>query len=509
MSEQSAGHPPTAGQDRSPFLQEPTGVPNLDLVLGGGLPRGALVILMGAPGSGKTTMANQMAFAAAARGRRVLVLTALSEPTSKLLEHLRGFRFFDMELVGDAIQFLSLEHFLAQGLEATSAALIDTARAERADFVVLDGFRGVPGVDLDPQRARQFLYDIGTALSLRGATTVITSEANPRDPAFYPELTTADVIVGLYFTLEDVRHQRGIEAVKIRGGEPLPGLHSLSLNAEGITVYPRLESRVAFATPAQRADQGQQEKLSALARAAFNLPELDALLGGGLVRHTSTLLAGSLGTGKTLLALHFTLAGVQAGEPVVFLGFRETEAQLQYRAESVGIGDRWRTALAPGGGLTLLRFDPVEVDPDRVADQLLSTLDHNRAQRLVVDSLAELEAAVREHGTGKRLRNYLAALLVALRTRGVTVLAIKETRAAVATDLGFTADAIAVLAENVLLLQQLPEAARLRRVLAVVKTRFSAHDTGLREFVITAEQGIRVLPAGTGGADLATGQGHA
>lgn len=505
MSEQSADRTPRSNQQRWTSPHQPTGVANLDLVLGGGLPRGALVIVMGPPGSGKTTLANQIAFAAAARGQRVLVLTALSEATSKLLEHLRGFRFFDLELVGDAIQFLSLEHFLAQGLDATSAALIDTAKSERADYVVLDGFRGVPGVDLDPQRARQFLYDVGTALSLRGTTTIITSEANPRDPAFYPEVTTADMIVGLYFTLEDVRHLRGLEAVKIRGGEPLPGLHSLSLNAEGITIYPRLEARIAQAEAARGPDRREQERLGALSRASFDLPELDALLTGGLVRHTSTLLAGSLGTGKTLLALHFALSGVQAGERVVFLGFRETEAQLQYRAESVGIGEHWRAALAPGGGLILLRYDPVEVDPDRVADQLLRVLDVNHAQRLIVDSLAELEAAVREHGTGKRLRNYLAALLVAIRDRGVTMLAIKETPEALATDVGFTADAPSVLAENVLLLQQVSDGTRVRRVLAVVKTRFSAHAPGLREFAITADQGIHVLPVATSTAELSPG----
>src|SRR5437764_3758225 len=73
---------------------DPTGVPNLDGVLGGGLPRGALMLVVGAPGSGKTTLALQMAFAAARAGRRVLILTALSEPTNKLIAHLRTFTFF-------------------------------------------------------------------------------------------------------------------------------------------------------------------------------------------------------------------------------------------------------------------------------------------------------------------------------------------------------------------------------------------------------------------------------
>src|SRR5689334_11839785 len=141
---------------------DPTGVPNLDSVLGGGIPRGALVIVVGSPGSGKTTLANQLAFAAARRGRRAMVLTALSEPASKLIAHLRSFRFFDEDLVGDDIQFISLQQFLSGGLEATAREVVAAARRSEAGFVVLDGLRGVRGASADPQQARQFLYDVGT-----------------------------------------------------------------------------------------------------------------------------------------------------------------------------------------------------------------------------------------------------------------------------------------------------------------------------------------------------------
>jgi circadian clock protein KaiC len=268
----------------------------------------------------------------------------------------------------------------------------------------------------------------------------------------------------------------------------------LVLNAEGITVYPRLEARVASNAGAHAAGQDGQVDPGSRRRATFDLAELDALLMGGLTRHTSTLLAGSLGVGKTHLAVHFALAGVRTGEPTVFLGFRETAAQLQYRADSVGLGAFWRAALAPGGGLTLLRYDPLELDPDEVADHLLGVLDRTGAQRLVLDSLAELEAAVRERSTGKRLRNYLVAFLSALRVRGVTLLAVTETPQAIADNLSFAADAISVMAENVLVLQQISERGRLHHVLAVAKTRFSAHTAGLREFEITSDQGVRVLP---------------
>jgi len=97
-----------------PQSLEPTGVPQLDFVLVGGLPRGALVILLAPPGSGKPTLASQIAFAAANRGQRALFLTALSEPTIKLLEHLQGYRFFDRDLIGSTVHIFSLQQFLSQ-----------------------------------------------------------------------------------------------------------------------------------------------------------------------------------------------------------------------------------------------------------------------------------------------------------------------------------------------------------------------------------------------------------
>lgn len=496
---------------------EPTDVPNLDLLLGGGLLRGSLVIAIGPPGSGKTTLANQMAFAAARRGRTVLVLTALSEPTSKLLEHLRSYTFFDPDLVGESIQFLSLQQFLDRGLEATGAEIIAAARQNRAGFVVLDGFRGVRGAEVDPQMARQFLYDVGTTLSLQGATTLITSEANSHDPAFYPEMTTADVIIGLQHDLVGVRQYRGVEIIKVRGGAPLPGLHTLVLDAAGVTIFPRLETRVAAPLPSRRTSpdpgaavgippadpEGQQSGGSYsfaggsvepdAERVAFGLPELDALLHGGLTEHTSTLVGGTLGVGKTMLALHFVLEGLRKGEKALYLGFRETADQLVRRADAFDLGPELRAGLAAGGGLTLIRWEPIELNPDVIADRLLLLLERTGARRLVIDSVLELVRAVGETAHRERVHNYLAAMLAALRQRGVTTLFVTETSAAVAPDLDLTAQSISILAENVLLLQQVRYRRQLRRIVSVLKMRFSDYDVTSREFLIAPPDGVKVL----------------
>lgn len=499
-----------AGASNSSGRSITTGIPHLDMILGGGVPRGALVLVMGLPGSGKTTLASQIAFTAARAGQTALVLTALSESTSKLLEHLRAFSFFDPNLVGGPAQFLSLQGTLGQGLGATAETIIAEARRVRADLIMLDGFRGMRSVDTEPQAAREFLYTLGTTLGTLGITTLITSETDPRDPTFFPETTTADVILGLHYQLLGVRQYRGIEVIKARAVAPLPGLHSLTLGIDGIGVYPQLEERVSYATlgpdaqaqgaapqagsaPIADVEAETPSKAPLARRATFDLPELDAMLKGGIPRTTCTLLAGSLGVGKTLMALHWALAGVRAGEQTVFLGFREDREQLELAAEPFQIAPELERALQPRGGLIFLEAPPIKINADILADRLISELDKTGAKRLVVDSVAELERAILRGLDPGRLEDYLAAFLRAMRARRVTALLLKETDKALAATLDFSADPLSVLAENVLLLQQLPYRGQLHRILSILKLRFSDHDTTLREFRINAPMGVEVL----------------
>jgi circadian clock protein KaiC len=112
---------------------------------------------------------------------------------------------------------------------------------------------------------------------------------------------------------------------------------------------------------------------------------------------------------------------------------------------------------------------------------------------------------VEESSGAARVSNYLAALLASLRRRGVTLLAIKETPKVVTTQLDLSADTLTVLAENVLLLQQLAYRGQLHRVLSVLKMRFSSHDYSLREFVIDPPEGVRVLTPGESGREVLVG----
>jgi circadian clock protein KaiC len=450
--------------------------------------------VLGAPGSGKTTLAGQMAFAAARTGGQVLLLTALSEATSKLVSHLRDFSFFEESLLGDLIQVLSLQSALQQGQDATKDAVVEMVRQQKPHLVVLDGFQAVRGSLNDLQHARRFLYELSTTLHTLGVTLLVTSEIHPHDPTFFPESTAADVIVGLHFQVKGGRHVRGLEIIKARKAAPLSGIHTLQLGREGVHVTPRLEERVALEAATSRAAAAAQGAASGEIRAGLGVEGFDQLLSGGLPRATTTLLLGTAGVGKTLLGLHFLLEGIERGEPGLLVSFQETQARLLRLTSPFALGPRLREALQPERGLILLYLPALKLQADVVAEQMLATLERAEARRLVIDGVAVLEQAHARAGEAERAGEWLTALLIALQQRGITSVMTREIPQLFAAGTSFAAGPLAALSDNVLLCQQISLEGQFSRVFSVAKMRFSAFDPEGRAFRIVAPAGVEVLP---------------
>src|SRR5262249_36135394 len=125
--------------------------------------------------------------------------------------------------------------------------------------------------------------------------------------------------------------------------------------------------------------------------------------------------------GKTLFGVQFALEGVHAGQPSLFVSFRETADQLA----RTGRPFRWGAVLTEAlrsGALTVVRTPPVELRADVLADSLLALLDETRARRLVLDEIGVIERALVAEGYAYRFSDFVAALLEALRLRRVTAL---------------------------------------------------------------------------------------
>src|SRR3981081_2331407 len=82
-----------------------TGVRGLDEVLGGGIPEYSFNLIAGAPGSGKTTLSQQIMFALATPQRPALHFTVGGEPALKMLRYQQRFTFFDKAKVGRSVHY--------------------------------------------------------------------------------------------------------------------------------------------------------------------------------------------------------------------------------------------------------------------------------------------------------------------------------------------------------------------------------------------------------------------
>jgi|SRR5215217_1068043 len=473
----------------SPPQNFDTGIPSLNVLLAGGLPARQSIIVTGTPGSGKTVLCSQIAFEAAARGIPVVVVTVTSEPHDKLVEALSGFSFHRPELLGDMMFLISAYSALKRGAKEARDLLLQTVRERGARLLFIDGLRSIRDLWQDEARLREFLYELGIGLAALNCIGIFTTEYPLSRLMELPEATTMDGIVSVSIQSHGIRRLRRVEVVKLRGRPHLTGEHVMRLTTEGVDFLPRLEVTLSDAPEAPLDDE----------RRGFGLPELDSLMFGGFPSNSATLVAGSMGIGKTLLASHFAMDGARRGEKALFVSFFDSPERVIARAKRVGLDMRPEYE---SGMLEIINAPPTEVEADVLVRRVLQRIEERGVKRLVLDGLAELEHSIVEPG---RRRVFLASLALRLRQLGVTSVFSREVSKIVGTELDFSDSPVAILAENVLLLRFVELHGRLHRILSILKMRDSRYDSTMREFEV-ADSGIRVLAPVRSAQGLLTGQ---
>ncbi len=454
-----------------------TGVSGLDVILGGGFLRGGLYIIQGMPGTGKTTLANQVCFHHAAHDGFALYVTLLAEYHARMLQHLDAMTFFDASRIPDQISYLGGFGTLRQdGLGGLLALMRREITARAASVLVLDGFATAHRTAPDEQALNEFVHGLqGVAIATDCTVLLLNSEASGERAT--PEHTMVDGILELSDRLFGWSAERALRVVKFRGSGYLRGKHAFEITGDGVMVYPRVEALLA--RPSQD-DHSGDEKVSS------GVDRLDAMLDGGLPEASTTMVMGPSGVGKTTLGLHF-LARCSAAEPGLLFGFYETPPRIRAKAREVC---RPLQPLLDSGAVEMLWLPPTDGLLDAYGEQLLGAVRRRGVRRLFIDGLGAFQNAANEPG---RMSHYLTSLMNELRVLGVTTVYTLEVPDIIGPHIRTPIGDLSSLAENLVLLRYIELRSRLYRLISVLKVRDGSFNPLLHEFTLTGH-GLAIEP---------------
>ncbi len=447
-----------------------TGVPGLDAVLGGGLPEFSFNLIQGAPGCGKTTLAHQMMFALATPQRPALYFTVLGEPALKMLRYQQQFEFFDNDAIGHSVRFINLSDIAISGdLDKVLQRITAEVQAQNAALVFVDSFRSVGisnGATDNPHNALQlFVQQLGVMMASWQATTFLI-DVYATDTVCNPVHTVSDGVICLQQSVQRNSMVRKIEIQKMRGQAILPGLHTFRIDSTGIRVFAPA-SALAVAKTAEPPPSG---------RVLMGVPALDEMLGGGLPRGHSVLVAGPSGSGKSVLAATFLAEGARCGETGVIATFEQHPNRSRHRL----VAD-----LIANGSVGLVDNHAPDLSIDEIVQLLLAEITRLKATRVVIDSLSGFELSLAPTFL-EDFRENLARLIAALAGAGITVLMTSELEDRY-TDLRFSPYGAAFMTDAIIVQRYMEVESCLLRMLAVVKVRGSEHSNELREYSIDGD----------------------
>ncbi|WP_437916763.1 ATPase domain-containing protein [Sorangium sp. So ce302] len=451
-----------------------TGVRNLDALFGGGLPKGSIVVVAGPPGAGKTILTQQICFHNASARTRVLYFSTLSEPTAKTLRYLNQFDFFDAGKIDGGIQFVDLGAILrTKGLDGAFRLVMDHVKKVKPSMVVIDSFKVFDDLAKSKEELRKFGYELAINLMAWETTTFFLGEFGQSDIETNPLFSIVDGLIMINQRQESGEQRRVIQIVKMRGTDHSREEHSFAITRAGIDVFaPRL-------TIHRAAVEGKEPRLRT------GISRLDELLGDGIPRGSTLLIAGVAGTGKTVLSLEFIYRGAKAGEKGIFFSFEESDARL--RATARGLG--WDLDAEIERGMVEIVFIP---QPDILVEGHLLMLSERilgmKARRVVVDSVSVFLHKVKDPQVDREKVFQLASVIHNAQAVGF-----------LATDIPYGTNQISrfgveeTVVDGVILLSSTEEGLERQRYIEIYKLRNTAHLRG-RHSIHIGPGGLIVYP---------------
>ncbi len=455
------------------------GIEGLDDVLHGGLPRNRLYLIQGDPGVGKTTMAMQFLMAGARAGETGLYIT-LSETKEEIdivaKSHewnLKLLHLYELSTIEETIRGESESTFFHPSeveLSKTTDALIEEVRRVNPTRVVFDSLSEMRMLAETPLRYRRQILHLKQFFAGRECTVLLLDDRTSGAGDLQVESIAHGVISLQRSTPEYGVSRRQLNVIKIRGSQFREGYHDLVLRKGGMVVFPRLVAG---------------DHLREFKRENFpsGIAGLDALLGGGLGRGTSTMFMGPPGTGKSTMAVKFALAAAEHGEKALLFIFDETIGTLMDRAQQLGMNLEAHTN---SGLIVIEQIDPAEISPGEMAHRIRHSVEREGARMIILDSI---NGYLNTMPAERDLTLQLHELLAYLNQQGVITIMVLAQQGLVGTMQ--SAVDLTYLADTVVLMRYYEARGEVRQALSVIKKRNSDHERTIRE-VSVGKNGIAV-----------------
>ena len=441
-----------------------TGVDGFDALIGGGFPRGSLVLMAGEAGSGKTIFSAQYLYHGASKVAEPGIYVSFAENRETFLGNMKKLKmdFERLEQEGK-FRFLDYATITEKAVTETLTNVLSEIDRLKARRLVIDPFTALAQAFKGPIDARVAIHTIlGKMVRQAGCTTLLITEktSGVRQMGLGIEEFVADGVVLLTLSSRRRRLERRLQVVKMRGTNASKEGVRYDIREHGITIYQFAQIKPVEKTYAKKLSTG--------------INGLDEALGGGLPESSVTMVAGASGTGKTTIALHFIVEGARRNEKGLFVSFDEPEARLVQYGEGFG----WDVKRFQDNGLIWIKYLPL--DADNIDEQFLrveNLLRELQPARFVIDSVASVERVMAEGEYVEHMKRWSSSLAA----DGVTVLftAPSEKMRSV------TGTEISTFVDNIISLRDVELESTLKRSLTVFKARGIAHDRDIREFEIT------------------------